>query len=443
MLDPKIMRDEPKLVKEGLKKRGLDVSIVDEWQRLDKLLKELRHKNDELRHKRNIISQKINEYKKLKDEKSARDAINEAKSIPEKIKNTDEEIRKVEDQIKVIIETIPNLPDSKVPVGKSAEDNKVVRKWGKIKEINHAKSHVEILENLGLLDMKTSAKIAGEGFYILKGQLAVLERALINFFLDYHNKKGRIEISPPIMANSKSAFGTAHLPKFDNDMYKTREDLYLVPTAELPLTNLHQDSVIKEDDLPLRYCAYTPCFRTEAGKHGTETRGLFRLHQFDKVEMMTFAKPEDSARELDSMVYDAEKILQMLNIPYRILLLCSGDMGFASSITYDIETYSPFLKKYLETSSCSNCKDFQSRRMNTKFWRNKTGEREFVHTLNGSGLALPRLMIALIENNQNEDGSVNIPSVLWKYTGFRIMGKKEEKKARVKSGKKISKKKQI
>ena len=425
MLDPKLIREKPKEVKDNLKKRGMDASMADEWLKLDNKLKDLKQRNDDLRHSRNVISEKINKAKKAGDEKEAKDAIKEAHELPDKIKKIDDEISKIESELNDISLNLPNIIDEKVPAGKSAEDNKVIRKVGKIPKIKNPKSHVELLENLNLLDLKASVKIAGEGFYVLKAELAQLERALINFFLDYHKKKGRIEINPPILANEKSAFGTAHLPKFKNDMYRTTENLYLAPTAELPLTNLHQDSVLPESELPIRYCAYTPCFRTEAGKHGTETRGLFRIHQFDKVEMMTFSLPENSEKELKLMLEDAEALLKLLKIPYRVIILCSGDIGFKEAITYDIETYSPFLKKYMETSSVSNCRDFQARRMNTKFLRNSTNQREYVHTLNGSGLALPRLMISLVENNQTADGCIKVPKALWKYTGFKEIKKKK------------------
>ncbi len=421
MIDPKLIRENITIVKTNLKKRGLDSEIADKWLELDKELRELKQECDTLRHKRNTLSMKINEAKKNKDTRWIEETLKEAKDIPDKIKIREERIAKMENEINDISFNLPNIADSKVPAGKSSEDNKVVRKSGALPKIKEPKSHVELLEKLNLLDLKASAKIAGEGFYVLKGQLAVLQRALINFFLDFHKKQGRIEINPPMLSNEKTAFGTAHLPKFDSDMYKTREGFYLTPTSEMQMTNLYQDSVVSEEELPLRYCAYTPCFRTEAGKHGTETRGLFRLHQFDKVEMVSFTLPENSEKELNSMLKDAEDLLKQLGLPYRILLLCSGDMGFASSITYDLEVYSPFLKKYLEASSVSNCNDFQARRMNTKFLRKKTNQREYVHTLNGSGLALPRLMISLIECNQQDDGSIVIPKVLHKYCGFKVI----------------------
>lgn len=424
MIDNKLIRENITIVKTSLKKRGLDSEIVGEWLELDKELKELKQECDKLRHERNILSQRINELKKKNEANLIGNVLKDAKEIPGKIKAREERILRVEQQLKELSSNLPNILDGKVPFGESSDDNKVVRRYGSCK-LKNAKSHVEILENLELLDLKTSAKISGEGFYVLKGDLSLLQRALINFFLDYHKKK-RIECNVPILANYKTAFGTAHLPKFEQDMYKTTDNLFLIPTSEMSLTNLHQECVLDESELPLRYCSYTPCFRIEAGKHGTETRGLYRLHQFDKVEMVSFCLPEQSEKELNEMVKDAETLLKMLKIPFRSVLLCSGDTGFASSITYDIETYSPFLKKYLETSSISNCRDFQARRMNTKFLRKKTNQREYVHTLNGSGLALPRLMISLIECNQQADGSIKIPQVLHKYTGFKIIKAKKK-----------------
>ena len=427
MLDNRLIRENSNFIKDNLKKRWQDSKVVDEWLELDKDLRELKKECENLRHDRNIISNKINELKKNNEVKLVGDALKKAKEIPDMIKSREERILKIEEQLKNISFNLPNIIDEKVPFGKSAEDNKVVNKFGSCR-IKNAKSHVELLEDLELLDFKASAKISGEGFYVLKSELAILQRALINFFLDYHRKKGRTEINPPVLVNDKSAFGTAHLPKFEEDMYKTSEDMFLVPTAEMPLTNLCRESVSDEDKLPNRYSAYTPCFRVEAGKHGTETRGLFRLHQFDKVEMVSITLPEQSEKELKEMLRDAEAMLKLLKIPFRTVLLCSADIGFASSITYDIETYSPSLNKYLEVSSISNCKDFQARRMNAKFLRKKTNEREYVHTLNGSGLALPRLMISLIECNQQPDGSIIIPKVLHKYTGFKVIKAKNKNK---------------
>ena len=420
MIDNKLIRESPNFIKDSLKKRWQDSNVIDEWIELDKDLRELRQECENLRHERNIISQKINGLKKRNEAKLIGEVLKEAKEIPGKIKTREERIARIEKQMEEISLNLPNLLDNKVPFGKSAGDNKMINKFGSCR-IKHPKSHLELLENLGLLDLKASAKLSGEGFYVLKGELAVLQRALINFFLDYHKKKGRTEINPPILVNEKSALGTAHLPKFEKDMYRTSENLFLIPTSEMSLTNLHQDLIIDEQELPKRYSSYTPCFRTEAGKHGTETRGLFRLHQFDKVEMVSLTLPEQSEKELKEMLRDAEDLLKLLNIPFRTMLLCSADLGFASSITYDIETYSPFLNKYLETSSVSNCKDFQARRMNTKFLRKKTNQREFIHTLNGSGLALPRLLISLVECNQKEDGSIIIPKVLHRYTGFKVI----------------------
>ncbi len=424
MLDSKLIRENITIVKTSIKKRGLDSGIIGDWLELDKELKELNQECDKLRHERNILSQRINELKKKNEANLMSNVLKDAKEIPGKVKIREERILKIEQKLKELSSNLPNILDGKVPFGESSDDNKVVRKYGSCR-LKNAKSHVEILENLGLLDLKASAKISGEGFYVLKGDISVLQRALINFFLDYHKKK-RIECNVPMLANYKTAFGTAHLPKFEQDMYKTTDNMFLIPTSEMSLTNLHQECVLGESELPLRYCSYSPCFRTEAGKHGTETRGLYRLHQFDKVEMVSICLPEQSEKELNEMVKDAETLLKMLKIPFRSVLLCSGDTGFASSITYDIEAYSPFLKRYLETSSVSNCKDFQARRMNTKFLRKKTNQREYVHTLNGSGLALPRLMISLIECNQQADGSIKIPQVLHKYTGFKIIKVKKK-----------------
>lgn len=321
--------------------------------------------------------------------------------------------------------SIPNLIHDSVPVGDESR-NKVVKIWGKRKEFKFKiKHHWEIGEQLGMIDMKRGAQIAGSGFYVLFGKIAQLQRALVQFMIDFHVKDGFIEVNPPHLVNYKTAFGTGNLPKFETDLYKTREGLYLIPTAEVCITNLHANEILKEKELPKYYVAFTPCYRTEAGKHGTETRGIYRLHQFEKVEMVKIVKQEESWKELEDMRYRAEKILEMLNIPYRTILLSSQDTGFASAKTYDIEAWSPALNKYIEVSSCSNCTDFQARRMNTRYVT-KEGIK-FVHTLNGSGLALPRLMIALMENYQQEDGGILVPYVLQTYTGFKKIKNEKEK----------------
>ncbi len=417
MLDIKFIVENKKLIQDNIKKRnqpeklpliGDIISKFNNW-------KSIKVKLDNLRHERNTLSKEINTLKK--QNKDISKLIKQAKELPKELEEVQNKEKEINKKIQDLLFEIPNLLNKNVPKGKDENDNKEIRKVGKIPKITNPLSHVELGEKLDILDFKTSAKITGAGFYILKKQAAMLERALINFMLDFHSKKGRTEIWSPILAKPETAFGTAHLPKFDQDMYKTREGLYLIPTAEMTLTNLHREEVLNEEELPKYYCAYTPCFRTEAGKHGTETQGLFRLHQFDKIEMVTLCKPKDEEKELKNMLSDAEEILKKLKVPYRVIILCSGDTGFKESITYDIETWSPFLKKYMETSSVSTCRDFQARRMNTKYI--EKNQREYVYTLNGSGLALPRLMISILENNQQKDGSIKIPTALHKYLNFK------------------------
>lgn len=425
MLDIKLIRENPEIVKKSNKDRGYDIN-VDELLKLDEQWRKSKFQEDKIRNERNKISEEINKAKKNKDDKKAKELIKKAKEIPEKLKKqqeTTEEIRKKIDEVQF---RIPNIPDKSVPVGDESK-NKVIKKSGKIPKFSFpVKNHVELLGEL--LDIKRSTKIAGAGFYIFEGELAKLERALIQFFLDFHVKEGFTEINPPQIVNEKTMFGTGNLPKFEDDLYKTREGFYLIPTAEVPVTNLFAEEVLSEEELPKKFCSFTQCYRTEAGRHGSETPGIFRLHEFEKVEMVYISKPEDSWKFLEEMTERAEKIIEMIELPYRRILLATGDMTFATAKTYDIEVWSPSLKKYLETSSCSNCTDFQARRMNCKYTEKGTNERKFVHTLNGSGLATPRLLISLIENNQTKTGSIKIPKVLWKYTGFKeIKAKKAEK----------------
>lgn len=413
MLDIKFIRDNPAAVKKGCKDRGYKIDI-DSLLKLHTIYLSSLQKVERLKHQRNIASLEIRALKK--QGKSAAAKIKEVKAIPGKIKKLEQDIKKSKQRILAIAATIPNIPDKTVPIGLDETKNREVKKWGKLPKFTFPiKAHWEIGTNLDIIDIERSIKLAGAGFYVFKGLGAQLERALINFFLDYHIKDGYTELFPPILVNEKTMFGTGNLPKFEQDLYKTTEGLYLIPTAEVPLTNMHQSEILNVKDLPKYYCAYTPCFRTEAGRHGTETRGIYRLHQFDKVEMVKICHPDHSWKELEDMRQRAEKLLELLKIPYRSCILCTGDMGFAAAKTYDIEVWSPFQKKYLETSSCSNCTDFQARRMNTRF-RTPEGNK-FVHTLNGSGLATPRLMISLLECNQQKDGSVLIPTVLQPYIG--------------------------
>jgi seryl-tRNA synthetase len=437
MLDIKLLREKPEIVKKSLALRGDPELLkkVDEVLEKDKAWRELKGKEDNLRSERNNISREVNEAKK--QGKNIKNLIEKAQEILQKLQKSEEEEKRLKEEIEYLMLRIPNVFDKKVPKGKDASENKVIKKWGNVPKFKFKiKSHEELLENLGLLDMKRAAKLAGSGFYMFRNELARLERALISFFLDFHKKRGRTEIWSPILANPDTARGTAHLPKFDLDMYKTREGFYLIPTAEMTLTNIHRNEVLNEDELPKRFCGYTPCFRTEAGRHGSETPGIFRLHQFDKVEMVTLCKPEDNEKELTLILSDAEELLKQLEIPYRVIILCSGDSGFKESITYDIEVWSPYMSKYLECSSVSSCTDFQARRMDTFYLEKKSNTKKLVYTLNGSGLATPRLLISLVENNQQPDGSFKIPKCLWKYTGFKSIEPAKISKQKIKKAKK-------
>lgn len=415
MIDLKLIRESPEVVKKNCTNRGYDPKVVSEIISLDKEWRKLKFDEDEIRAERNKISIEISEAKKAKDGKKAKKLLERAKKIPGELKKIEDKEKNFRDKIDDALSRIPNIQHESVPIG-GEDKNKEVKKFGKIPEFDFSvKSHDEILENLGLLDMKRGAKLSGSGFYIFKGDLARLERALINFMIDFHVKDGFIEVNPPQLVDEKILFGTGNLPKFERDVYKTREGLYLIPTAEVPVTNIYAGETLQNKELPKKFVAFTQCYRTEAGRHGSETPGIFRLHQFEKVEMVYICSQEDSWKFLEEMVGRAEKILELLELPYRRIVLATADAGFASAKTYDLEVWSPFLKKYLECSSCSNCTDFQARRMNTRY-QSKEGMK-FVHTLNGSGLATPRLLIALIENNQQEDGSIKIPKVLQSYLG--------------------------
>ncbi len=416
MIDIKLIRESPKLVRENTESRGYDGKVVDDILRIDLEWRKLKSEDDKLRGDKNRISEKINIAKKSGD-KSIKDILEKAKDVGNQLKENQEKEKTLEDERTNLLLQVPNILRDNVPKGKDENDNKELKKWGDKPKISNPMSHVEIGEDLGILDIKTATKITGSGFYILKGDGARLQRALIQFMLDFQGKSGRMEIQTPVLANSDTARGTAHLPKFENDMYKTREGFYLIPTAEMTLTNLYRGDTLDEKDLPKRFFGHTLCFRTEAGRHGSETPGIFRLHQFDKVEMVTLCTPEQDKEEFNLMMKNAEGILQALEIPYRVVVLCSGDSGFKEAVTYDIETWSPYLKKYMETSSVSSLGDFQARRMNTRFASKKTGKLEFAYTLNGSGLAVPRLLIAIMENYQEKDGSIRVPKVLWSYMG--------------------------
>ncbi|MFA4858772.1 MAG: serine--tRNA ligase [Candidatus Margulisiibacteriota bacterium] len=419
MLDPKLLRNNPDSAKKALRDRGADASAVDLFLSADEKWRKLTFEVDELKAERNAISDRIAEMKRKKED--AAELIAEMKNSSERIKELDEQRRLEEEKVNSILLFIPNVPHVSSPAGKNAGDNIEVRKWGKIENKDFSvKPHFEIGRSLGILDFDAAAKLAGARFCVLRGMGAQLERALINFMLDLHTKEhGYLEVFPPILVNPDSLRGTGQLPKFEEDLFKCRDDdLFLVPTAEVSVTNLHRDEILKPDQLPIKYCAYSPCFRREAGSYGKDVRGLIRQHQFNKVELVKFVNPENSYAELESLTADAEDVLKKLGLPYRVVELCAGDLGFASAKTYDLEVWFPAEGKYREISSCSNFEAFQARRANIKYKTGPTAKPEFVHTLNGSGLAVGRTMAAILENYQQADGSIVMPEVLCKYTGF-------------------------
>ena len=418
MLDIKLIRENPELVKQRLAARGRgDEAHVAEIAAFDEKRRKLATESDNLKAERNKASKEIGAAKSKGQD--AGPAMAAMKQVGDKIAALDKEIAVVEAQLQDTLLVIPNLPHESVTIGKEAADNPEVRRWcAKPEFAFQPKPHWEIGEKLGMLDFARATKISGSGFILYKGAGARLERGLINFLLDLHTTQhGYTEIFPPFLIKRDSMIGTGQMPKFEEDMYRLRDDeLYLAPTAEVPVTNIHRDEILKEEQLPIYYCAYTPCFRREAGAAGKETRGMIRVHQFDKVEMVKLTKPETSYDELEKMVANAEKVLQLLGLHYRVVLLCTGDMGFSSAKTYDIEVWAPGQNAFLEVSSCSNCEDFQARRANIKF-KDAAGKNRFVHTLNGSGTALARLYVALLETYQQPDGSVKLPEILAPYMG--------------------------
>jgi seryl-tRNA synthetase len=418
MLDIKLIREKPDFVRERLATRGGgDEARIAELATLDEQRRKLVGEGDNLKAERNKVSKEIGALKSKGQDAGAQMAA--MKQVGERIASLDAEVAGLDEKLQQILLMIPNLPHEGVAVGKDATDNPEVRRWGEAPKFAfQPKPHWDIGEQLGILDFVRAAKISGSGFILYKGAGARLERALINWMLDLHTREhGFTEVFPPFLINRKAMIGTGQLPKFEEDMYRLRdEEMYLAPTAEVPVANIHRDEILREDQLPIYYCAYTPCFRREAGAAGKQTRGMIRVHQFDKVELIKFVKPETSYDELEKMVANAERVLQLLGLHYRIVLLCTGDMGFASAKTYDIEVWAPGQNAYLEVSSCSNCEDFQARRANIRF-KGAEGKNRFVHILNGSGTALPRLYVALLETYQQADGSVKIPEVLLPYMG--------------------------
>lgn len=427
MLDLKFIRENPELVRKGILNKN-EKDRIDEILELDKKRREIISKSEELKSKRNQVSAQIPQMKKAGEDVTQ--LLAEMKEVSDKITQLDNDLKSIENELENILLYIPNIPHSSVPVGKSAEDNIEVRKWlpeGFSFETENGfepLDHIELGKKLNILDFERGAKISGSGFPVYKGKGATLERALINFMLDYHlEKHGYAEIFPPFLVNRDSMRGTGQLPKMEEDMYFIDKDgLFPIPTAEVPITNLFRNEILNEKDLPIKYVGYSACFRREAGSYGKESKGFLRVHQFNKVEMVKFVKPETSYDELESLVNDAEDILKELRIPYRILMLCSGDLSFSAAKCYDIETWSPAENRWLEASSCSNFEDFQARRASIRFRNEQTKKPEFVHTLNGSGLATSRLMVSLLENYQTPEGKVIVPKVLQKYTGFNLIG---------------------
>jgi len=418
MLDIKLIREKPDFVRERLATRGRgDEARIAEIAALDEQRRKLLIEGDNLKAERNKVSKEIGALKSKGQDASAQ--MSAMKQVGERIAAIDAEVAGADEKLQQILLVIPNLPHQDVAVGKDSADNPEIRRWGEAPKFAFSpKAHWDIGEQLGMLDFARAAKISGSGFILYKGAGARLERALINWLLDLHTREhGFTEVFPPFVVNRAAMIGTGQLPKFEEDMYRLRdEEMYLAPTAEVPVANIHREEILREDQLPIYYCAYTPCFRREAGAAGKQTRGMIRVHQFDKVEMIKFVKPETSYDELEKMTANAERVLQLLGLHFRTVLLCTGDMGFASAKTYDIEVWAPGQNAYLEVSSCSNCEDFQARRANIRF-KGADGKNRFVHILNGSGTALPRLYVALLETYQQADGSVKLPDVLVPYMG--------------------------
>jgi seryl-tRNA synthetase len=418
MLDMKYLRSNFTEVKERLKFRGEDMSAFEDFEALDQKRRELLGQTEELKSRRNSVSQEVARLKKEKQD--ANSLIVEMREVGEKIKALDTELRETEENLESLLLNMPNIPHESVPAGESEDDNVEVRRHGDIRAFNfEVKPHWDVATNLDILDFERAGKVTGSRFTFYKGAGSKLERALISFMLDLHTEKhGYTEMMPPYMVNRASMTGTGQLPKFEEDAFRIEaEDYFLIPTAEVPVTNYHRDEILNGDDLPISYAAYSANFRSEAGSAGRDTRGLIRQHQFNKVEMVRFVKPEDSYSELEKLTGHAEKVLQLLGLPYRVLNMCSADLGFTAAKKYDIEVWLPSYDTYREISSCSNFEGFQARRANIRFRREKTGKPEHVHTLNGSGLAIGRTFAAIIENYQQEDGSVIIPEVLRPYMG--------------------------
>jgi seryl-tRNA synthetase len=417
MLDARYVRENVETVRHALKRRGYEFPLAEfldiEGKRIS-LLQEA----EELRSRRNAVSEQIGNLKRQKADASAQ--LEEMKGVSDRLKGLEEKLKELEAETRTFLLTIPNIPHHSVPLGRDEQENVEIRRWGTPREFDlEPLNHWDIAEALDIIDFDRAAKIAGARFAVMKGAGARLERSLMNFMLDRHTAKGYKEIFPPIMVNRESMTGTGQLPKFEAELFRIADpEFYLIPTAEVPVTNIFRDEILREANLPVYFTAYTPCFRREAGSYGKDTRGLIRQHQFNKVELVKFVKPEDSYDELEKLTRDAEEILQQLDLPYRVVALCTGDIGFSSAKTYDIEVWLPGQNRYREISSCSNFEDFQARRAGIRFRREARKGTEFVHTLNGSGLAIGRTLVAVLENYQQKDGSVIVPEALRSYMGM-------------------------
>ena len=420
MLDIKFIRSNPDLVKKAMKNRNANLdSMVDEVIEIDAERRNLMVEMESEKARQNDVSKKIPQMKK--EGKDTAEIMKEMKTLSEKISYLRAKISELEEKQRQILLSIPNVPHESVPVGKDDSENVEVRRWGEPRK-DQVLPHWEIGKKLGILDPETAAKITGTRFHVYKGMGARLERSVINFFLNTHTSKGYTEILPPFIVNSDSMTGTGQLPKFKEDAFKLENgDYYLVPTAEVPVTNMHRNEILDGTKLPIKYCAYTACFRAEAGSAGRDTRGLIRQHQFNKVELVKFVRPENSYDELEKLTADAENLLQLLKIPYRVVCLSTGDLGFSSAKTYDIEVWMPSYGRYVEISSCSNFEDYQARRLQARFKDSPKDKAQFAHTLNGSGLAVGRTVAAILENYQTSEGIVEVPEVLRQYMGTDII----------------------
>ena len=423
MLDAKLIRTEPEKIKQSLINRNMSTKLLDDFLELDAKRRSILAESESLKARKNAVSGEIAKMKKAKEDASAE--IAEMRDVSAKIKDLDTELASVEESLSAVMYSMPNIPAASTPIGKDETENQVLRYWGDKREFDFEPAyHWDIASKLDIIDFERGSKISGSGFILYKGLGARLERSLFNWMLDLHTQKqGYKEIFPPFLINRKAMTGTGQLPKFEEDMYHADkdDDLFLDPTAEVPVTNIHMDEILDAAQLPIYYTAYSACFRREAGSAGKDTRGLLRVHQFNKVEMVKFVKPETSYDEHEKLLADAEEVLRLLNIPYRILALCTGDVSFSAAKCYDIEIWAPAVGKWLEVSSCSNFEDFQARRANIRYRPQPGAKPEFVHTLNGSGVALPRLVVSLIENYQQADGSVVVPEVLRPYMGVDVI----------------------